>query len=240
MMRPLIRAFAFFVLAAWPTGSADAQALWCAPLGAYYPYVSTCPVPWQPAPGYAPGPSVPNYPPPLGAIPPPPPGPPPPPPPGPMTTAPPLAPPRGPETLSPADQQRAEERQAAQHSYAAEIGMQREQDAADGYRTVTVASAVAGFKKIANRIIVTGYYAASDRLPTLADNPDASERLILVADKLPRAGRSMLVDCTACRITIWARKGCSKAALGDQPNAACVIIERVKKGAYEADTPIFR
>lgn len=118
--------------------------------------------------------------------------------------------------------------------------MQREQDAADGYRTVTVASAVAGFKKIGNRIIVTGYYVAGDRLPTLADNPDASERLMVVADKLPRAGRSMLADCRNCRITIWARKGCSKAALGDQLNAACVVVERVKKDTYEANTPIFR
>jgi len=237
MMRRAIETLVALALVA-ASATAEAQGMWnyCGPLGAYYPYVTNCPVPWQQTPAYAPGPPPPGAPPPGVAVPPgaiPPPGP-------VITGRPPAIPAPGPETLSPADQQRAEERQTTQHARGAEIGMQREQDAADGYRTVTVASTVAGFKKTNSRVIITGYYSSADRPATLGDSPDATARVVVIADKLARAGQSMLADCANCRITIWARKGCAKAVLGNTPDAPCFVLERVKKDTYEANTPIFR
>jgi len=254
MMTRMLRVLSLSLLMAWPLATAEAQRSYCEPLGAYYPNVTRCPVPWLQTPNYRLGPPSPYYPPPGAeyAQPspyayPPPPGadyarPPPyayPPPPPDVGYAPPIPRPGVP----PPARESSEEQATANRAYGAEIGMRREQDAAEGYRDISIAGAISRFKSMGNSgVIITGYYARADRLGTLADHADetAGERVFVEPGKLPRAGRNMLADCAHCRITIWARRGCAKSALGDQANAPCLVIERVKKDSYEANTPIFR
>jgi hypothetical protein len=189
------------------------------------------------APGYVPVPGGPAYEdaPPPGAVYVPPPGYPPPPP----GTG--YVPPTARPNVPPPARESSEEQAVANSAYRAELGMRREQDAADGFRNFTVEGAIGRYKNLGS-VIITGYYARPDKLATLADHDDANsdERIFVVSNKLPRAGQKMLTDCQNCRITIWARKGCSKDALGDQAGAPCLVIERVKKESYEANTPIFR
>jgi len=235
----MLRVLSLSFLLTWPLATAEAQRIYCEPLGAYYPNVTRCPVPWLQTPNYRLGPPGPYYPPPPGADyaePPPYAYPPPPPDVG-------YAPAMPRPGVPPPARESSEEQATANRAYGAEIGMRREQDAAEGYRDVTVAGAISRFKSLGNAgVIITGYYARADRLGTLADHADetAGERVFVEPDKLPRAGRNMLADCAHCRITIWARRGCAKSALGDQATAPCLVIERVKKDSYEANTPIFR
>jgi hypothetical protein len=221
--RLLRQAFVLAGLLAWPLTSVSAQSLFCPSLGAYYPYVTSCPTPWVQTPSYG-----------SGA----PPGatylPPPPPPPPAAVYAPNIPPPA---------RESSEEQAVANRAYGAELGMRREQDAADGYRATTVSRAIAGFKKMGGSgVIITGFYARSDRLGGLADASDdsAGERILVTPERLPHAGQALLIDCRNCQVTIWARKGCSKSVLGEEAGAACLVIERVKKGTYEANTPIIR
>jgi hypothetical protein len=239
MMTRMLRVLSLSFLLTWPLATAEAQRIYCEPLGAYYPNVTRCPVPWLQTPNYRLGPPGPYYPPPPGADyaePPPYAYPPPPPDVG-------YAPAMPRPGVPPPARESSEEQATANRAYGAEIGMRREQDAAEGYRDVTVAGAISRFKSLGNSgVIITGYYARADRLGTLADHADetAEERVFVEPGKLPRAGRNMLADCAHCRITIWARRGCAKSALGDQATAPCLVIERVKKDSYEANTPIFR
>jgi hypothetical protein len=229
--------------------------LYCDAVGAYYPYVTSCPGGWHrfrgyavvvPVPGmvYPPGAYAPDaYPP--GAYPPtaPPPGgypavAPAYPPSG--TSAPPSAQPGGRPNLPPPARERTEEEHAANLESAAEIGMRREQDAADGYRERTLALAASKFQSTGGGFILGGYYALAEDHALLSDKADVESHIFVVPDKLSKAGRAMLADCDGCRITIWAHKGCSKSALGDQSGAPCLVLERVKKGSYEANTTIYR
>lgn len=230
-MRKLLAALALSCLAAWPLASAAAQG-YCAALGAYYPYVRNCPGPWYPGPSYAPGYVAPGYVAP-GYV-------------APGVASPPVgrayAPPPPPPADAPPPAREATEEEANAHrADGAEIGMRREADAVEGYRTVTVAAAIRRFESMGSSgVVITGYYAPAARIATLADDPGAADRIFVVSDKLPRAGRKMLSDCSDCRITIWARKGCAKGVLGEQANAPCLVIERVKKDTYEANTTIYR
>jgi hypothetical protein len=245
------------------TGNAQGVRLYCDQLGGYYPNVTSCPTGWRRVvPGYVPGvpgtvyapgvygpgiyapgvygPGVyaPETSPPINH---------------PPASYPPAAAPSGYPTAAPASpppgvaphppapaRENSEEQHVVNLSTAAEIGMRREQDAADGYRETTVANAVKRFKAIGSGLIITGYYSLVDDRAILAEKPGAENRILAVPDKLSKAGRAMLADCDDCRITIWARKGCSKSALGDQPGAPCLMIERVKKETYEANTTIYR
>ena len=252
-------------LSALPVGSGQAQGvrLYCDGLGGYYPYVTSCPGGWHRYPGYygAPVPGV-VYPPgayapevyapaapyPPGAYPTPAPpngyptvapGYPPPPPPG--ASAPPPSQPGAHANLPPPARERTEEEHAANLESAAEIGMRREQDQADGFRETTLANAASKFRSIGGGFILTGYYSLAEDHALLSDKVEEAEsHIFVVPDKLSKAGRAMLADCDDCRITIWAHKGCSKSALGDQSGAPCLVLERVKKGSYAANTTIYR
>jgi hypothetical protein len=180
-------------------------------------------------PGYAP-PPAPVY----GAPPPPPPPGYPPPPPGSA-----YAPPPPPPPVAPRAHEATEDQANANRDWGAEIGMRREEDQVEGFRTVSVANAVSRYKSL-GAVVITGYYAQGEQVATLADNPNDEGRIFVVPNKLPRAGQSMLTGCENCRITIWARKGCAKSALGEHQGDPCLVIERVKKDTYEANTTIYR
>jgi len=52
----------------------------------------------------------------------------------------------------------AKSKRSRNRAYGAELGMRREQDAADGYRTMTVSRAIAGFKKMGRSgVIITAF-----------------------------------------------------------------------------------
>lgn len=250
MVRHWLALAALCGLSALPltTGQAQSVRLYCDAVGAYYPYVTSCAGGWHrfprltvvvPVPGtvYPPGTYAPDaYPP--GAYPPAA-----PPPSGyPAAAFPP--PPQGQAggrpDLPPPARERTEEEHAANLENAAEIGMRREQDAADGYRERTLALAASKFQSTGGGFILSGYYSLAEDHALLSDKADTESHIFVVPDKLSKAGRAMLADCDECRITIWAHKGCSKSALGDQSRAPCLVLERVKKGSYEANTTIYR
>jgi hypothetical protein len=253
----LVIAHVFGLFALWPTpGQAQTLRLYCDAVGGYYPYVTSCPGGWHrfpsysvaPVPGmiYPPGAYAPEaYPPPYppGAYAPAPPSGYPaagsPYPPAPGASAPPPAQAGARPNLPPPAKERTEEEHAANLESAAELGMRREQDAADGYRETTLANAASKFRSIGG-VILTGYYALAENHALLSDKAEAESHIFVVPDKLSKAGRTMLADCDDCRITIWAHKGCSKTALGDQGGMPCLVLERVKKGTYAANTTIYR
>lgn len=225
-------------LGAWPVSLAVAQGSWnyCDPLRAYYPYVSSCPAPWRQVPALSPGPPPPN----LAS-------------PGPGAGPPPQTSGTQPNsevakaeselgtTAGAAAQERSEQRQTTRQLRAAEIGTRREQDAADGYHSATVSDVLLRYKSMAHAgVVITGYYARLGQIATLADKLDSGDPVWVVSDRLTRGARKTLADCVNCRITIWARKGCSNKAIGQQTGAPCLVIDRLKKGTYEADTPILR
>lgn len=246
MVRHWLALAALCGLSALPltTGQAQSVRLYCDAVGAYYPYVTSCAGGWHrfprltvvvPVPGvtYPPGAYPPDaypaapYPP--TAYPPPQPG----------ASAPPAQTGARPN-LPPPARERTEEEHAANLENAAEIGMRREQDAADGYRERTLALAASKFQSTGGGFILSGYYSLAEDHALLSDKADTESHIFVVPDKLSKAGRAMLADCDECRITIWAHKGCSKSALGDQSGAPCLVLERVKKGSYEANTTIYR
>jgi len=132
----------------------------------------------------------------------------------------------------------SEEQAVANRAYGAELGIAASKDAADGYRTMTVSRAIAGFKKNGQKrrhhhrlLRVFG----SSRWIGRCQRDNAGERSSSHRTSCRGAGQALLTDWPHCQGHDLGTQGLHKAMLGEQRGRGCLVTERVKKGTYEAE-----
>jgi len=215
--------------------------LYCKPVGRFYPYTQTCPVPWirvQPNAQPNGGMALPQRP----------------------RVSTPAQMPAYPSSPDPAAQQAAQAKQAAQaaeerkrEAAAAEarkekaeaaaraaadrkarLDEQRKDDEAQGFKETTISDIRVDYKDMSEetKVIVTGLYSNLGQIAMLSEDYMGNSVIYIMSDQLPRETRKRILSCDGCRVTIWAHYGCTMTVLNQQTGAPCFIADRLRMGGY--------